>query len=31
MWRVAFRWLTRDEASADESLGECREPLRRVA
>jgi len=30
-WRAAFRWLTHDQATADESLGERREPLRKVA
>lgn len=30
-WRAAFRWLTHDQATADESLGEGREQLRQVA
>jgi hypothetical protein len=30
-WRAAFRWLTHDQATADESLGERREVLREVA
>lgn len=29
-WRAAFRWLTHDQATGDESLGDSRPMLRKV-